>query len=300
MNNELEVLFKNENLKNQISEHLINHWKYLNIRKYCEKDDAIKFFIDNEKTKIDFVDSIEKELFPLGGKTILDVGCGKGGVLISCALRGAKAVGFDIDEEEVKIAKLRAKAYGIEHNVSIFIGNAENMPFSDNSFNVVIATSVFEHVKNLKKVIKEMVRVTKLGGFCCTTTPNPLFPREAHYKVFYIPYLPKKIGKIYLIIRGVHSDFFMKNVMYPYPSVSKIEKIFRKNGMDVQNITEKNILKKFTDPNSIRDKRIKAIIRCLKKIRVNKFIANLIVYFHFYPSVHLVAKKIKQIKDGYV
>lgn len=286
----LNKCMEDEKLKDEIAQHLINYQKYLNIKKHYEKEDIIKLFIKDEKTKVEFSNMIEKEIFQLKGKRVLDIGCGKGGVAISCALRGANAFGFDADADEIKIAKKRAKSYGI-NNILIFKGDAENMPFPDDSFELVTATGVLEHVKNSEKNIKEMIRVTKHRGFCCISTPNPLFPREGHYKVFYMPYLPKSVGKIYLRLRGFNPDFFMKHVTYPYPSISKIEKIFRENGMDVQNITERDILMRFNDPISIKDNEIKSIIKYLKKLRVNNFVANVIVRFHFYPGAFIIAKK---------
>ena len=293
MKNDLKILFQNKNLGDEISARVISQWKELNIRKYHSRNDAINFFINDEKGKIKILDNIEKENFSLSGKNILDVGCGKGGMLISCALRGAKVVGIDVDEEEIKIAKMRTEACGINDNVSLMVANAENMPFSDNFFDIVLAISVLEHVKNLEKVVKEMVRVTKPGGFCYISIPNSLFPREAHYKVFYIPYLSKKIGKIYLKIRGFNPNFFMENVTYPYPSIFKIKKIFKKYNMNVQNITERHILEKFTNPSLIRNKKIRDTIKYLERLKVNNLVAKLIVYLHFYPSVHLMAKKIE-------
>jgi ubiquinone/menaquinone biosynthesis C-methylase UbiE len=287
---ELEKLAEDEKLKDITSEHLISYWKYLNIQKYCEKDDAIKFFINDEKGKVDFVSNIEKEIFQLKGKRVLDIGCGTGGVVISCALRGANAFGFDADGEELKIAKLRMKSYRVD-NISIFKGDGEHIPFPDNSFDLVTATSVLEHVKNLEGVIKEMVRVTKPGGFCCSTTPNPLFPREAHYKVFYVPYLPKSVGKVYLRLRGFNPDFFMRGVEYPYPSIYKITTIYRKNGMEVINSTEKWFLTKFEYPSLIKSKRMKKLVKYLKALRVNCFIAKLLVHLPFYSGVRMVAKK---------
>lgn len=287
---ELEKLVEDEELKNKIASHLINHWRYLNLRKYCEKEEAIKFFMNDERGKVDFVSNIEKEIFQLKGKRVLDIGCGKGGVVISCALRGANAFGFDIEKDELKIAKLRVNHSNLK-DVLVFKADSEHIPSTDNSFDLVTATSVLEHVKNLEMVIKEMVRVTKPGGFCCTTTPNPLYPREAHYKVFYVPYLPKWLGRIYLRARGFNPDFFMKHVTYPYPSISKIKRIFRENGMTVENITERDILMRFNDPTSINTERIRNIVNFLKKSRVNNFIAKLIVRFHLYPGVSIVAMK---------
>ncbi len=288
---ELEKLLEDERLKDEIALHLIDHWKYLNIRKYYGKDDAIKFFLNDERGKVNFVSRVEEKTFQLKGKRVLDVGCGKGAVVISCALRGANIVGFDVDEDEIRIARLRVKSYSID-NALVFKGDAENIPFPDNSFDLVTATAVLEHVKNLEKVIKEIARVLRVGGFACITCPNPLFPREGHYKVFWIPYLPKRLGEIYLRIRGFNPDFFMKGVRYPYPSLTKIETILRKNGMNVENITEKDILTKFKAPALIKTRRIKKLVKCLKELRVNNLIANLIAHFHFYPGAFVIAKKL--------
>ena len=287
---ELENLVKEEKLKGEIVPHLIKHWEHLNLRRYLGEEAAINFFIKDEKGKVDFVTKIEKEVFRLEGKHVLDIGCGKGGVVISCALRGAKAFGFDADEDEIKIAKLRAESHGIV-NASVFKGDAEYIPFPDNFFDVATATSVLEHVKRCEKVIQEMVRVTKPGGSCCIICPNPLFPREGHYKVFYIPYLPKKLGKIYLRIRGFNPDFFAKSVTYPYPSISKIERTLRRSGLNARNITERDILAKFEEPTSIKTGWIKNIARCLKPLRVNKLIAKTIVGLHPYSGGFIIGTK---------
>jgi len=274
----------------KITDEVVNHMNYLNLR-YKDREEIKTFFINDEKTKIDLVDNFDKEVLPLEKKRVLDIGCGKGGVVIACALKGAEVVGFDPDECEVNIAVSRAESYSLE-NVSIFQGDADNIPFPDNYFDLVTATSVLEHVENLGMVIKEMVRVTKPNGYCCVTIPNPIFPREAHYKIFYIPYLPKYLGKIYLKTRGFNPDFFMRYVTYPYPSISKVTKIFRENGMDIDNLTEKNILLKIKKLQSIQYTKCKNIKEFLLKIPViNSFIAKLAFLFDIYPSVFLLAKK---------
>ena len=43
-------------------------------------------------------------------------------------------------------------------------GNAENLNFPDNEFDLVFSNSVLEHVKNPKKALQEMYRVIKPGG----------------------------------------------------------------------------------------------------------------------------------------
>ena len=290
---EIENLVKDKELINIISTNLCEYWEYLNVKKFCGKEKAVKSFINDEKAKISFLDLIEEQFFPFQGKRVLDIGCGKGGIIISCALRGAtEAIGIDIDEKELEIARRRASSYGLK-NVQFLKNKGEDLFFPDNSFDLVIATSVLEHVENPHKVLKEMVRVLSPGGVIFIVSPNPLFPREGHYKIFYIPYLPKRLGGFYLKIRGYNPDFFMRNVIYPYPSIFKIEKILKENNMIVRNLTVENIVNKLENPFLIRNKQIGNFINLLKNIGLNKFIAKLLVKLHFYPHGIIVAHKLQ-------
>ncbi len=289
-NDELNIIAGNKKLVENITDEIAGHINYLNLR-YRSREDIKVFLMKDEKAKVDWVDNIEKETFPLGKKRVLDIGCGKGGIAVACAMKGAEVVGFDLDERETNIAKLRAESYSLD-NILIFRGNAENIPFPDNHFDLVTAASVLEHVKNLEGVVKEMVRITKPNGYCCVTVPNPIFPREAHYKVFYIPYLPKSLGKIYLKARGFNPDFFIRYVTYPYPSVSKVAKIFRENGMDINNLTEKNILVKIKELKSTQYAKCRNIKERLLKIPIiGDFVVKLALLFDIYPSVFFLLKK---------
>lgn len=66
---------------------------------------------------------------------------------------------------------------------------------------------------------------------------NPLCPREAHYKIFWIPYMPKRLGKLYLKMRGFNPEFFERHVNYITPKT--VIKLLEKDGMNVDSIMEK-------------------------------------------------------------
>jgi ubiquinone/menaquinone biosynthesis C-methylase UbiE len=289
-NDELKIIAGNDKLVEIITDELVNYFNYLNLH-HKNREDIKTFFINDEKTKTDLIDNLEKNVLSINKKRVLDIGCGKGGIVIACARKGAEAVGFDLDEREINIARLRAKSYNLG-NISIFQGDAVNIPYPDNYFDLVTALSVLEHVKNLERVIKEMVRVTRPNGYCCVTVPNPIFPREGHYKVFYIPYLPKCLGKIYLKTRGFNPDFFDKYVTYPYPSISNITNIFRNSGTVIDNITEKDILLKIDKLKSVQIAKCKNFKEQILKIPVVGFlIAKLILLFDAYPNACLLARK---------
>ncbi|MDD5454216.1 MAG: class I SAM-dependent methyltransferase [Candidatus Ratteibacteria bacterium] len=290
MNENFAGLEEEKKIKDKIVKSLINYWKYLNVRKYCKEENAVRFFLDEEKNKRTLINDIEKAILSLEGKSVLDVGCGKGSIVVYCALKGAVTFGIDIDEEEIKIAKLRVASYGL-NKVGIFKGDVEHMPFPDNSFDLVTATSLLEHVENFEKAIKEMVRVTKPGGFCYVTGPNPLYPREGHYKTFFVPYLPKQLGKIYLILRRFNPDFFIKHVKYPYPSMYRIKKIFMGNDMEIEDLTTKFMLSKIGDISSIKNKWIRNIVKILNKIGMRNLMIKGITISPFYSNYCILGKK---------
>ena len=110
---------------------------------------------------------------------ILDVGCGRGEVVLHCAIRGAKAYGIDFSESAIKLAEdIRSKASSdIQNRVKFIVGNAANLPFSDNFFDICFLLDVVEHVNNneLSKILSEIHRVLKIKGTLIVhSTPNNL------------------------------------------------------------------------------------------------------------------------------
>ena len=93
---------------------------------------------------------------------ILDVGCGPGMVTRDIAhLTKGKVIAFDGSEDMINVAKDLLKMY---KNVDFRIGEAENLPFDDNTFDIVTCNLLLMWADNPQKVVKEMARVTKPGG----------------------------------------------------------------------------------------------------------------------------------------
>jgi ubiquinone/menaquinone biosynthesis C-methylase UbiE len=81
-------------------------------------------------------------------------------------------------------------------------GVAENLPFTDNSFDFVYCFTVIEHVQDVEKSIQEMIRVTKKGGMLYFNTPDYRQLYEAHYKMNMPTFFPKWMLKIILFLRN--------------------------------------------------------------------------------------------------
>jgi ubiquinone/menaquinone biosynthesis C-methylase UbiE len=100
------------------------------------------------------------------GEVVLEVGCGTGvlGRWLAQRTRGAnRIVGVDINRFLLREAMALVKQQGLEHIVTFEEGNAEALPFPDNSFDVTMSSTVIQRV-DADRMLAEMVRVTKPGG----------------------------------------------------------------------------------------------------------------------------------------
>lgn len=100
------------------------------------------------------------------GKYILEVGCGIGTTPCYIAERyGSRVVGVDISERMIERSKERAKRKGLEGKIEFRVADAQNLPFQDGLFDVVIGESITAFVKDKQRAVSEYVRVAKPGGY---------------------------------------------------------------------------------------------------------------------------------------
>ncbi len=118
-------------------------------------------------TKINFL----KEIFGSEKKKMLEVGAGSAYVSLYFAKRGFDSTCLDINSKILKIAENnfeKEKAKG-----KFVVGNAEKLPFEDNSFDIVSSFGLMEHFPDPTLAFSEMKRVLKPGGiFFADIVPN--------------------------------------------------------------------------------------------------------------------------------
>lgn len=106
------------------------------------------------------------------GESVLDIACGTGNTTITARKTGALVTGIDLTAELLIRARqeaLLAEAYGIEWKE----GDAENLPFGDNSFDVVLSSLGHMFAPRPETAASELVRVTKPGGRIAFATWPP-------------------------------------------------------------------------------------------------------------------------------
>ncbi len=104
------------------------------------------------------------------GKSVLDLGCAGGFMAEALAHKGARVSGIDPAQDAIQAAKQHAKTSDLD--ITYDVGVGEHMPYSDDTFDIVVCVDVLEHVRDLSQVLAEVARVLKPGGLFLYDTIN--------------------------------------------------------------------------------------------------------------------------------
>lgn len=185
---EAEVLMYERNLKNldeATFNSILNRWA----------DDSVFYEIDRYNNIL----RIEPNLKT---KKILDIASGCGSFVIQGLLNGYNTYGIEPSDWKQDLIDLKFKKnnYNPEWRKRILKGVGENLPFEDNSFDVINSWQTIEHVQDLKVCVFEMYRVLKPGGKAVLQGPNYFCFHEGHYRMFWFPLLKpnSKFAKFYV------------------------------------------------------------------------------------------------------
>lgn len=122
------------------------------------------------------------------GMSILDAGCGSGAVTRRLARKAhpAKVTGVDFDKLFLENARSIADDEKID-NVEYEHGDIDNLTYPDESFDLTYCRLVLMHVKDTVETVKELKRVTKIGGFVA------LSDQDDDAAILH-PYMPNMMG----------------------------------------------------------------------------------------------------------
>ncbi len=95
---------------------------------------------------------------------ILDVGTGPGRMAYTLAKEGFGVTTIDISSKAQAVARLYARKYGVLSRIKFLIMDAERMKFPDGEFATVFSANLLHDVRQPRKVVEEMIRVTRKGG----------------------------------------------------------------------------------------------------------------------------------------
>lgn len=134
-----------------------------NFVKHTSKNPIQKFLINN------FYRTLVTLVKTLGPKTILDAGCGEGFTMDRLSKNGIgdKIEGVEYSKDAILLGKKHFP------NLIFKEGSAYDLPYKDNSFDLVVCTEVLEHLDEPRKALKELIRVS--GKYVAVSVPNEPF-----------------------------------------------------------------------------------------------------------------------------
>lgn len=146
-----------------------------NSKKYFDKEASYYDNSHDGKFVKVMYDEILNRINNINPKSLLDLGCGPGNILLKLSQnKNMKLYGLDISEKMIKVANdnLNGKA-------ELKVGDSEFIPWESNSFEVVVCNASFHHYPNPEKVLLEIKRVLKQNGILILGDPTvPLVLRQ--------------------------------------------------------------------------------------------------------------------------
>lgn len=119
----------------------------------------------------------------------LDIGCGTGNTIdmLSKDYPDAKFTGIDLAEKMIEVAKKKVQ----RENVEFLVGDAENLPFKDNSYDVIICKESIHHYPAPEKFFSECSRVLRNNGRLIIVDMNIIAPLRIFWNKVLFPYVVK-------------------------------------------------------------------------------------------------------------
>ena len=175
-----------------------------------------------------------KKVVEIIGKTnpkqILDIATGTGDLAIMMAgLNPDRVVGLDISSGMLEVGKEKIGKQHLSDTIDMIVGDSENMPFDDNTFDAITVSFGVRNFANLDKGLTEIRRVLKPGGTLVileTSVPTK-FPYKQGYRFHTAVILPI-IGKLFSKDKVAYS--YLSESANSFPFGEKFNNILLKNG----------------------------------------------------------------------
>ena len=172
--------------------------------------------------------------------SMLDVGCGEGRHIFGVMQEfpKMKCIGLDMDNDSLKKAE---EGYAYFESISdagaeFMKGSAYSLPFSDNTFDLIVCSEVLEHVPNFEKVLKECHRILKPGAVLLISVPT-YFPESlcwkyskkymqtpgGHIRIFKNSFLLEEFNKLKLTLFKHHREHAMHSLYWIFKARNNME-----------------------------------------------------------------------------
>ena len=213
--------------------------KYKHIGK--DKKKFVENMFDNISFKYDFFNRLTtffidqywrnkfiKNLHLKNNLKVLDIATGTGDVIIQICKKdkSISGTGFDCSQNMLKIARNKSKIKNLSE-IEYIHGYAENLPFKDNSFDIITISFGIRNFNNYEKALNEINRILKPGGklaileFCR--------PKNSIFQTLFSFYFNKIIPLIGKVLTGEKIFDYLPESVNNFFSLSELENTVNKH-----------------------------------------------------------------------
>jgi demethylmenaquinone methyltransferase / 2-methoxy-6-polyprenyl-1,4-benzoquinol methylase len=166
------------------------------------------------------------------GDNCLDVCCGTGEwtfALAEAAGESGQVTGLDFSENMLKVGREKLKKRSLPQ-VAFIHGNAMELPFGDNTFDVVTIGFGLRNVPDYFQALKEMARVVKPGGrVVCLETSHPTVPIFKQVFKFYFTYIMPVFGKLFA--KSYQEYSWLQESTEAFLTKEELKDLFQRSGL---------------------------------------------------------------------
>lgn len=160
---------------------------------------------------------------------ILDLGSGNGELTVLMNLMGYDAIGLDVNDHGLRLARILAAENGISPDRFVK-GRDAGLPFDTRSFDVVTMISSLEHIDDttLSWLVPELARICR--GLVIVQVPSPMKVSDDHTSLKFVPWMPGGLARRYVALRGGRYRYCISesgNWDVVYRDFSRIEALFK-------------------------------------------------------------------------
>jgi demethylmenaquinone methyltransferase / 2-methoxy-6-polyprenyl-1,4-benzoquinol methylase len=166
------------------------------------------------------------------GDNCLDVCCGTGEwtfALAEAAGESGQVTGLDFSENMLMVGREKLKKRSLP-NIAFLHGNAMDLPFGDNTFDVVTIGFGLRNVPDYFQALKEMARVVKPGGrVVCLETSHPTVPVFKQVFKFYFSYIMPVFGKLFA--KSYQEYSWLQESTEAFLTKEELKDLFQRSGL---------------------------------------------------------------------
>jgi SAM-dependent methyltransferase len=145
---------------------------------YVEQRGAID--LAEFEPEFDYYVRLIERFHPLTPETrIFEIGAGTGWFEVLCALRGLSCTGLELSPLNVEFARELGRRHGVEPDIRL--GSVEDFDMGSEAYDVIFATSVFEHVEHYGRAFARVYEALRPGGVFYFYSTNKFSPRSGEY-----------------------------------------------------------------------------------------------------------------------